>query len=306
MIKEIHEMNMKYIWQNGEIKNYADATVHVLTHSLHYGSSVYEGTRIYKTDQGAAIFHLNDHVERLFYSAKSIGMSLPYSKKVMKDATVLLVEKNKLESGYIRHLAYYGVGNLRIAPQGLPVEIMIACWPWGRYLSDQPIDVKVSAYKRISAKSTVTDAKIAGNYVNSILTTIEIQNTHYKESLLLDEYGFVAEAGSANLFCVKNNIILTPKIGAILPGITRKTVIEIAKELGYEVQERNLSLDEVYSCDEAFLTGTAAELTSIRSINDNFIGNNQHYPVSTILSNHYMDLVHGRLERHQDYLTLVK
>lgn len=296
---------MKYIWQNNQVKNFSDATVHVLTHSLHYGSSVYEGTRIYKTEKYPAIFRLNDHIDRLYYSAKSIGMTLPYTKDEIKEATILLAKKNELNSGYLRHLIYYGFGNLRIAPQSLPVEAIIACWPWGRYLSHEPIDMKVSSYTRISCSSMVTDAKIAGNYVNSILTTIEIQNTHYKESLLLDENGFVAEAGSANFFCIKNGIILTPTIEAILPGITRETIIEIAKELGYEVQERNLMLDDVYSSDEAFLTGTAAELTLIRSINDHVIGKEDHHPISTLLANFYMDVVHGRRINYLHYLTFV-
>ena len=294
------------IWHKGEFKDPSDATVSVLTHSLHYGSAVFEGTRAYETAKGPAIFRLDDHIDRLFYSAESLGMDLPMSKKQLRDVTLDLVQRNGFDSCYLRHLAYYGYGNLRVMPSDdVPVEMAVACWPWGTYLSDRPIDISISSYIRIHPKSTVCDAKIAGHYVNCILSGLKIKGTHYKESLFLDDDDNVCEVGSANFFIVKDNKLYTPPLGTILAGITRNTIIELARSLGYEVFEQHIRVEDIFAADEAFLSGTAAEVTLVGTLDDKLIGKKDNHPIAIKLREKYMDIVEGRNPDFEHYLTYV-
>lgn len=301
-----NQTNDPIIWLNGEYRKACDANVSILSHSLHYGSAVFEGTRVYKSDTGSAIFRLDDHINRLLYSANIMGMTLPYEPQHIRDITLDLVCKNGYDCCYLRHLCYYGSGDLRIMPsQDTCVEMAVACWPWETYLSSTPIDMKTSHYIRIHPRSTVANAKIAGHYVNSILSGLALRGTHYKEALLLDSNGFVAEAGSANFFAVKDNKIYTPLLGTILDGITRNTVIQLARQLGYEVLESNLKVEDVYAADEAFLTGTAAEITYIATLDDKLIGQQGLHPVATRLREAYMDAVKGKNPDFEHYLTYV-
>ena len=256
------------IWKNGELIPWAEATTHVLSHTLHYGGGAFEGIRFYATTQGPAIFRLNEHVERLLYSAEVLKMPMFYSKEEIILAIKELVRVNQLPSGYIRPLAYYGYGKMGVNPVGNPVELIIACWPWGAYLPHDSVDIKTSRFIRIHPDSTVVDAKLCGHYINSILASLELQGTHYHEALLLDSAGLITEGVGENFFMVKDGIIYTPKLGSILSGITRDTIIQLAHSLAITVVETDIPLDEACQADEAFFTGTAAEVTPIRSIND--------------------------------------
>lgn len=295
----------KIIWQNDEFKKTRDATINVLSHSLHYGSAVFEGTRVYETAKGPAIFRLDDHIRRLYYSAGIVGMELPYSEEYIREVTIDLVRRNGYSSCYLRHLCYYGFGNLRVMPTDVSLEMAIACWPWGTYLSTDPIALKVSDYIRIHHRSTVPDAKIAGHYVNCILSGLTLRGTHYKEALFLDAEGNVSEVGSANFFIVKDNKIYTPPLGTILAGITRNTIIELAHKLGYEVFETDIRVEDVYAADESFLTGTAAEITLVGSLDDKPIGQQDQHPVALQLRDAYMKLVAGRDPEFEHYLTYI-
>lgn len=293
------------IWQNGKFIPWSDAKIHVLTHALHYGGSAFEGIRFYKTAQNPAIFRLADHVDRLFYSAKTLHMSLPYSKDEVIDVIKQVARNSKLESGYIRPIAFYGYSKMGVNPIGNPVEFVIACWPWGVYLPHDHVDVKTSNYIRIHPNSTVIDAKLSGHYVNGILASLELQGTHYHEALFLDTEGRVTEGVGENFFMVKNGVIHTPKLGGILAGITRDTVIKLADKLGFEVIEVDISLDEAYQADEAFFTGTAAEVTPIRSVNDKILGDGKIGVLTSAIKKAYHDMVEGKNPDFIDYLTFV-
>ncbi|CEG56979.1 branched-chain amino acid transaminase [Legionella fallonii] len=293
------------IWHNGEFIPWADAKIHVLSHTLHYGGGAFEGIRFYKAPKGPAIFRLNDHVERFFYSMAVLKMNLPYSKEEVTTAITAVVSKNKLDSGYIRPLAFYGYGKMGVNPVGNPVDLIIACWPWGAYHPHESIDVKTSSYIRIHPESTVVDAKICGHYVNSILASLELQGTHYHEALLLDSSGYIAEGVGENFFMVKDGVIYTPTLGKILSGITRDTVIKLARTLSFSVIETDISLYDAYQADEAFFTGTAAEITPIRSINDKRLGKNDVGTVTAVIKKGYMDLVQGLSDDVMHYLTYV-
>ncbi|ASQ45891.1 branched-chain amino acid transaminase [Legionella clemsonensis] len=292
------------IWQNGNLIPWADAKVHVLSHTLHYGGGAFEGIRFYKTSEGSAIFRLNDHVERLFYSASVLKMTIPYSKEEVAAAIKEVVVINRLEEGYIRPLVFYGYGKMGVNPIGNPTDLIIACWPWGAYLPHESIDVKVSSFIRIHPESTVVDAKICGHYVNSILASLELQGTHYHEALLLDSQGNIMEGVGENFFIVKNTRLYTPQLGGILSGITRDTVIKLAHQLNLEVFETDITLDEAYQADEAFFTGTAAEVTAIRSINDRELCKGSG-SITTMIKKAYMDLVHGKNEEFVHFLTYI-
>lgn len=256
------------IWQNGKFVPWADAKIHVLSHTLHYGGGAFEGIRFYNTAKGPAIFRLQDHVDRLFYSAATLKMELAYSKEEIISVIKEVVRNNNIDAGYIRPIAFYGYNKMGVNPVGNPVEFVIACWPWGAYLPHDRIDVKVSSYIRIHPDSTVVDAKLCGHYVNGILAALELQGTHYHEALFLDSKGYITEGVGENFFLIKNGVIYTPKLGGILSGITRDTIIKLARNLGFNVIEQDLTLEDAYQADEAFFTGTAAEVTAIRSIND--------------------------------------
>ncbi|GAB4391385.1 MAG: branched-chain amino acid transaminase [Gammaproteobacteria bacterium] len=294
-----------YIWQNGEFKLWHEATVHVLAHTLHYGGGAFEGIRVYQTARGPAIFRLTEHVDRLIYSAQAIGMQLAYDHAAICQIIIETVRKNNMQEGYVRPLFYYGYNTLGVSARNNPVEFIVACWPWGQYLAHDAVDVKISKYIRIHPDSTIADAKLCGHYLNSQLASLEIRNTHYHEVLLLDADGFVAEGAGENIFMVKDRVLYTPTLGNILGGITRQTVMEMAHHYGYPVVEDHLTVEAFYKADEAFFTGTAAEVTAIRSINDKIIGHETARPVTEFMKGKYHQLVRGELDEYRQYLTLV-
>lgn len=295
-----------FIWMNGEFVPWSEAKVHVMTYALHYGGGVFEGMRVYKTAHGPAIFRLREHIERLFYSAQVLHLKIPYSVEQLCDATCELLRRNNLEHGYIRPLAFYGYGVMGLNPSAGPTDMMLACWPWGPYISVEQADIKVSKYIRIHPRSTVADAKICGHYANSILAVLELQGTKYHEALFLDADGLVAEGPGENFFIVRDNQLITPPLGTILPGITRATVLEIARTMGISTSEHPITLDDALSADEAFFTGTAAEVTPIATINDQRIGAPGVGALTKRLKVAYDDIVHGRDERHLHFLTFVQ
>ncbi len=293
------------IWQNGHFVPWDQATVHVLTHGLHYGSGVFEGIRAYQTDKGTAIFRLTDHIERFLYSASVLKMTLPYSAAQLIDATCELVRQIKLDACYIRPIAFYGADKLGIYPKTVPIEVAIAAFPWGKYLPADNLAVKTSRYIRIHPRSTVTDAKISGHYINSILALQEIINTDYSDVLLLDADGNVAEGSGANVFIVKDNALLTPPSETILPGLTRQTVFDLAKQYNITAKETVLTLDDMYNADEAFFCGTAAEITPFHRLDDRTISNGETGQLTSTIMSLYSDTVHGKLPEFSQYLTYV-
>lgn len=293
------------IWMDGSFVPWHEAKVHVLAHSLHYGDGAFEGIRAYKTERGPAVFRLAEHVDRLFYSTKALGMQLPYSTAQVCDAICETLRRNKLEQGYIRPLAIHGYGVMGVNPRNSPVHLIVACWPWGAYLPVEAADVKVSNFIRIHPDSTVADAKISGHYVNSIMAILELRGTKYHEALFLDSNDMVAEGPGENFFIVKHREVITPPLGAILAGITRATIIDIARERGFTVTERPIPLSEALGADEAFFTGTACEVTPIASIDDRLLGGGKAGPVSLEIKGAYLDVVYGRSAAHQKFLTYV-
>lgn len=295
------------IWHNGQLVPWAEAKIHVLSHTLHYGGGAFEGIRCYETSEGTAIFRLGEHIDRLFYSTQTINMKLPFKKEEIANAIIDVIRKNHLKEGYVRPVAFYGYGKMGVNPKGNPVELYIACWPWGAYLPHDRVDIKTSRYIRIHPKSTVADAKICGHYVNGILASIELEGTDYHEALFLDSAGHITEGVGENFFMVKANVIYTPKLGGILAGITRSTIMELGKQLGYSIVEEDLSLETAYQADEAFFTGTAAEVTPIRSIDGNILGRygEKTGPVTEKFKQGYADIVRGKHPEFKKYLTFV-
>jgi len=284
----------KSIWLNGSLVPWDEAKVHGLTHALHYGGGAFEGVRAYKTDKGPAIFKLEEHTKRLFYSTNALKMKLEFSEEQVNQAIIDTINDNGLEHCYIRPLAFYGYGKMGLNPKGAPTELLVACWPWGAYLPHEMIDVKTSEFIRIHPKSTVADAKITGHYVNSILAVQALEGTDYHEALFLDFEGNVAEGPGENLFILKDGKIYTPPLGTILAGITRLTIFELAELAGLEVIEKTLKLEDIYEADEAFYTGTAAEVTPIRSLDDKLIGQGTLGSITKGMRDAYQDIVHGR------------
>ena len=295
----------KYIWKNGKLISWEEASTHLLTHTLHYGGGAFEGIRAYKTERGTAIFRLREHMERFAYSASALNMEMPFTTQALIDAVVQTVRENKLEQGYIRPLVYYGYGVMGLKPFGAPVDIIVACWPWGAYLSHDLIDVKISKYIRIHEKSTIVDAKLCGHYVNSMLASLELKGTKYHEALLLDAQGRIAEGPGENFFMVQGGKILTPKPGTILPGITRNTVFQIAQKLGIQVIEQDIYPKDLASADEAFFTGTAAEVVPIGTIDDKPIGAGKVGPIASKIKSTYLDIVYGRNREFERFLHYV-
>ncbi|MCF6288341.1 MAG: branched-chain amino acid transaminase [Proteobacteria bacterium] len=293
------------IWHNGVLVPWDEATTHVLTHTLHYGGGAFEGVRFYKTDKGPAIFRLKEHTERWIYSSEVLGMELDYNYQELFAAQVSTVKANGLEAGYIRPLSYYGYKELGVSSTGNPVEMIIANWYWGKYLPYDMVDIKVSKYKRISPATTEIDAKICGHYIGGILASIELQDTHYHEALFMDHDGNIAEGAGENFFMVKDKVIYTPSLGHILPGITRATIIEIAQFYNYKVVEQKITLEQALNADEAFFTGTAVEVTPIKSINDKNIGTGKLGEVTEFIKQTYDDVVHGRNQDFVKFLTYV-
>jgi len=285
----------EWIWLNGEWLKWGDAKVHFVTHALHYGSAVFEGIRCYKTDKGPAIFRLHDHMERFFYSMSVLKMPPRFDLGTIERRAIELVNRNGMEEGYLRPLAFFGYGSMGVNPQGLEGDIGIACWPWGAYLPHELVDIKISHYMRLHPRSVVADAKVSGHYVNSILAGLELRGTHYHEALLLDYQGYIAEGPGENIFIVKDGVLKTPKVGSILRGFTRDTVIKIAGMDGIVVEECDISPEEAFTADEAFFTGTAAEVTPIRSIDDHVFGDGKVGPITKHVKERYLNTVHGRV-----------
>lgn len=296
------------IWYDGKLVPWREANTHVLTHTLHYGMGVFEGVRAYETDKGAAIFRLQDHTDRLFRSAKIVGMKLPFSKEELNEAQRTVIRENGLKSGYLRPMAFYGSEKLGVAPPKNDVRVIVAAWPWGAYLGaegmEKGIRIKTSSYSRFHVNATMCKAKANGNYMNSILAHQEAEADGYDEALLLDVDGYVAEGSGENFFMIRNGKVYTPDLTVCLDGITRNTVMQIIKEMGLEVIEKRITRDEVYIADEAFFTGTAAEVTPIRELDRRQIGEGCRGPITTEIQKRYFDIVNGRDANHLDWCTL--
>lgn len=296
------------IWLDGELVPWREAKIHVLTHTLHYGTGVFEGVRAYKTDKGAAIFRLQEHTDRLFNSAHILGMSIPLDKEIVNEAQRAVVRENGLESGYIRPMCFYGSEGMGLRADNLKVHTMVAAWSWGAYLGEEQLQkgirVKVSSFTRHHVNITMCRAKANGNYINSMLALKEALDCGYDEALLLDSEGYVMEGSGENIFIVRGGVIYTPDLTSALDGITRQTVMILCGELGIPVLEKRITRDEVYLADEAFFTGTAAEVTPIREVDKRIIGNGGRGPVTERLQGLYFDQVHGRREEHPEWLTL--
>ncbi|MBS1172085.1 MAG: ilvE2 [Proteobacteria bacterium] len=298
-----------FIWYDGKLVPWREANTHVLTHSLHYGLSVFEGLRAYKTDKGTAIFRLKEHTDRLYNSAHIYMMQIPYDRATFMEAQKEVVRANKLDSCYVRPIAFYGSEKMGVSPIGARVHVAIAAWPWGAYLGaeglEKGIRVKTASFARHHVNVTMARAKVATTYANSILANLEATHDGYDEALLLDTEGFVAEGAGENLFIVRDGTIYEPEIASALTGITRSTVIALAGELGYQVISKRLTRDDVYIADEAFFTGTAAEVTPIRELDNRVIGEGRRGPVTTRIQSLFFDLVNGRLPAHEDWLAYV-
>jgi len=297
------------IWYDGKLVDWRSATTHVLTHTLHYGMGVFEGVRAYKTDKGAAIFRLQDHTDRLFNSAHILQMKMPFDKATIMEAQKATVRENKLESAYIRPMAFYGAEAMGIAAKTLSTHVICAAWSWGAYMGDEAltkgIRVKTSSFSRHHVNITMCKAKANGNYMNSILAHQEAAQDGYDEALLLDVDGFVAEGSGENVFIVRKGKLYTPDLTSALEGITRDTIVQLAKEIGLEVIEKRITRDEVYTADEAFFTGTAAEVTPIRELDNRAIGSGTRGPITEKLQAMYFDVVKGKSAKHANWLTLV-
>jgi len=299
-----------FIWYDGKLVPWRDATTHVLTHSLHYGLAVFEGLRAYKTVAGTAIFRLKEHTDRLFASAHIYRMPMPYDKATLIEAHKEVVRANKLESCYLRPIAFYGSEKMGVSPRGAKTHVAIAAWPWGAYLGEDGMEkgirVKTSSYARHHVNVSMCRAKYSGTYANSILANMEATEDGYDEALLLDVDGFVAEGSGENLFVIKDGQIYEPEIASALVGITRATVHALAKELGYTIVSKRLTRDDIYIADEAFFTGTAAEVTPIRELDNRQIGEGHRGPVTTRIQSLFFDVVNGKVPAHADWLSLVQ
>lgn len=297
------------IWMDGEFVPWRDARVHVLTHTLHYGLGVFEGIRAYHTEQGPAVFRLPEHVRRFFDSAKILGMTLPWSREQVTDACVQAVRENGLKSAYIRPMAFYGSEGMGLRADNLRVHLAIAAWEWGSYLGaenmERGIRVRTASFARHHVNVTMCRAKANGHYINSMMALQEAVSCGYDEALLLDTDGFVAEGSGENFFLVRDGVIHTPELASALAGVTRDAVMTLAREAGYEIRERRITRDEVYVCDEAFFTGTAAEVTPIRELDDRAIGEGRRGPVTADLQARFFAQVEGRREDHPEWLTPV-
>lgn len=297
------------IWLDGELVPWREAKVHVLTHTLHYGMGVFEGVRAYKTDKGTAIFRLQEHTDRLFRSAKILGMGMPFDKDTLNEAQRTIVRENNLESAYIRPMCFYGSEGMGIRADNLNVHTMVAAWSWGAYLGEENmtkgIRIKTSSFTRHHVNITMCKAKANGNYMNSMMALQEAVSCGYDEALLLDAQGFVCEGSGENFFMVRDDVLYTPELTSALEGITRDTVITLARDIGLEVREKRITRDEVYIADEAFFTGTAAEVTPIRELDNRPIGSGTRGPITEKLQAMYFDQVYGRSDLYQNWNTLV-
>jgi len=298
------------IWFDGEMVPWREAQVHVLTHTLHYGMGVFEGVRAYKAEQGTAIFRLEAHTDRLFDSAHILGMEIPFDKATINEAQKAAVSENNLQSAYIRPMCFYGSEGMGLRADNLKVHTIVAAWEWGAYLGDDGLEkgirIKTSSFTRHHVNISMCKAKANGHYINSMLALQEALRDGYDEALLLDVEGFVAEGSGENLFVVKDGVVYTPELTSALNGITRNTIFQLAHDLGIEVREKRITRDEVYVADEAFFTGTAAEVTPIRELDGRQIGIGKRGPITEKLQTRYFDAVHGRIAEYSDWLSLVK
>lgn len=298
-----------FIWYDGKLVPWRDATTHVLTHSLHYGLAVFEGVRAYNTVKGTAIFRLAEHTQRLINSGKIYMMDIPYSKQMLMDAQLEVVRANKLESCYLRPIAFYGSERMGISTRDSRVHVAIAAWPWGTYLGEEGLEkgirVKTSSFARHHVNVTMPRAKVASTYANSILANLEVTREGYDEALLLDTQGFVAEGAGENLFVIKDGKIYEPEIASALTGITRDSVIRVAAEFGLEVQSKRLTRDDIYIADEAFFTGTAAEVTPIRELDNRIIGEGRRGPLTEKIQARFFDIVNARAPEYEHWLAFV-
>ena len=305
----MHDRDGK-IWMDGELVEWREAKIHVLSHTLHYGCGAFEGVRAYDTANGTAIFRLQEHTERLFNSAKILRMKIPFTQEQVNEAQRTVVRANQLKSGYVRPLTWIGSQKLGVSPKGNQIHLMVAAWTWGAYLGDdgmkRGIRVKTSSYTRHHVNITMTQAKAVSNYTNSILANMEALDDGYDEALLLDASGFVSEGAGENLFIIKGGVIYTPDLSAgALNGITRNTVFHIAKDLGLEIVQKRITRDEVYISDEAFFTGTAAEVTPIRELDRIELGAGSRGPLTEKIQSAFFDIVNGRNAKYAHWLTAV-
>jgi len=286
-----------FIWVNGKMVKWKEATTHVLTHSLHYGSGVFEGIRCYDTEKGPAVFRLKEHIKRFFASAELIYLKVPFTEIEILEAVKEIVRKNKLKECYIRPIAYYGYGKMGLDTTGAKVDVVVAAWPWGAYLGEEGlkngIRAKVSSYCRPHPKSVPIHSKTTGVYVNSTLAKMEALSTGFEEAVMLDYKGNVAECSGENIFIVKNGVLITPPLELCLAGITRDSVIELAKKKGIKVVEKAFQKEELLSADECFITGTAAEITPVREIDNNKIGSGAAGKITAMIQEEYKKVIHG-------------
>jgi len=303
------DMDVDTIWMDGEFVDWEDAQVHVLTHGLHYGTGVFEGVRCYDTEDGPAIFRWEDHLQRFYDSGKPYDLEIPFEPEELTDATVELIRRQDLNSCYIRPIAFYGYEELGLNPSNCPVNVAIAVWPWGAYLGEEAleegVDVAVSSWRKYASSQIPTNAKTTGPYVNSVLASLEAKSNGYVEAILLNKEGNVAEGPGENLFLVRDGEIFTSGLAeSNLDGITRQTVIDLAEDLGYTVHDQaTVSRGELYTADELFFSGTAAEVTPIRSVDDNEIGSGTKGPVTDEIQTQFFDLVEGKLDQYDDWFT---
>lgn len=297
------------IWFDGEMVPWREAQVHVLTHTLHYGMGVFEGLRAYHAKQGTAIFRLTAHTDRLYRSARILGMDIPFEKATLNAAHKAVIRENNLDSAYIRPMCFYGSEGMGLRADNLKVHTIVAAWDWGSYLGDEGMEkgirIRTSSFTRHHVNITMCKAKANGNYMNSMLALQEALRDGYDEALLLDVDGFVAEGSGENIFIVRNGVIYTPELTSALEGITRDTIFTLAQDNGLEIREKRITRDEVYIADEAFFTGSAAEVTPIRELDGRSIGNGSRGPITEKLQSQYFDLVHGRLDKYHDWLDYV-
>jgi branched-chain amino acid aminotransferase len=298
------------VWLDGELIPWDEARVPILTHTLHYGLGVFEGIRCYRCDDGrSAVFRLSDHVARLFRSALIVELAIPFTPAQINDAVCETLRANRLPEGYIRPLIFLGEGAMGLLPADNAVRAAIIVWPWGAYLGDEGLErgirAKVSSYTRHHPNVTMTKSKTCGDYVNSILAKREVTRLGYDEAIMLDSSGLVAEASGENVFIARNGVLKTPPLGSVLEGITRDSIMVIARDKGIEVQEQSFTRDELYTADEAFLTGTAAEVTPIREVDDRVIGEGARGPITKTLQTSFFDAVHGRDGKYSHWLTTV-
>ena len=299
-----------FIWLDGELVPWQEAKVHVLTHTLHYGMGVFEGVRAYETDKGPAIFRMKEHTDRLFNSAHIMNMKIPFTKDEVNAAQIAAVKENNLPHAYLRPMAFYGSEGMGLRAHNLKVHLMVAAWEWPAYMTPEALElgikVRTSSYTRHHVNITMCKAKANGNYINSMLALNEALSGGADEALLLDNEGYVAEGSGENIFVIKGQVLYTPELTSCLDGITRKTIIQLAEERGYSVREKRITRDEIYVADEAFFTGTAAEVTPIRELDGRIIGEGKRGPITEQLQAVYFDLVRGKLDdTYGDWLTYV-